>query len=96
VPLSSFGTLDSSAFGELLALLSVALDAPASSDGARRAISADGRVEVELVDPGDGRTAVLEVAHGTLHSPDFRVSIQLVASACTAPAGTRRAEAARA
>ena len=96
VPLSSFGTLDSSAFGELLALLSVALDAPASSDGVRRATSADGRVEIELVDPGDGRTAVLEVDHGTLHAPDFRVSIQLTAPAGTTPAVTSQAEAARA
>ena len=81
VRLSSFARLASDAFAELLALLATALDAPADASGARRAMSLDGRVEVVLRDPGDGRTAVLHSPAGTLRGPDLLVSITLAGEA---------------
>jgi uncharacterized protein (TIGR02677 family) len=75
VRLSSFARLAADAFAELLALLATALDAPVDGSGARRAMSLDGRVEVVLRDPGDGRTAVLHSPAGTLRGPDLLVSI---------------------
>lgn len=77
VRLGSFGELPAGAFAELLALLAVGLEAPLGTDGARRATSIDGRVEVVLVDPGDGRTAVLATGAGALRGPDLLVSIGL-------------------
>ncbi|MGH9263578.1 MAG: TIGR02677 family protein [Acidimicrobiales bacterium] len=77
VRLSAFGRLPAEAFAELLSLLSAALDAPIGSDGARRALSVDGRVEVVLSDPGDHRHAVLHTPAGTLRGPDLLVSITL-------------------
>lgn len=81
--LSAFGRLPADAFAELLALLGAALDAPSGSDGARRAMSVDGRVEVVLTDPGDHRQATLHTAAGTLRGPDLLVSIRLVADDAT-------------
>jgi len=91
VRLGSFGTLDGGAFGELLTLLAAGLEARAGTDGVRRAISVDGRVEVALADPGDGRTAVLLTGDGTLRGPDLLVSITLVGGA--GAAGTEAPEA---
>ncbi|MGI8984757.1 MAG: TIGR02677 family protein [Acidimicrobiales bacterium] len=81
VRLSAFGRLPVEAFAELLALLSAGLDAPVGADGARRALSVDGRVEVVLRDPGDHRQAVLHTAGGTLRGPDLLVSITLAGEA---------------
>lgn len=77
VRLSSFGRLPADAFAELLALLAAGLDAPLDADSARRALSADGRVEVVLRDPGDGRAAALATAAGVLRGPDLVMSITL-------------------
>jgi uncharacterized protein (TIGR02677 family) len=77
VPLSRFGRLDPRAFAELLELLAAGLQAPRDADGARRALSADGRVEVVLRDPDDGRLTTLVTDHGVLRGPDFSVSITL-------------------
>ena len=77
VRLSAFAHLPAGQFRELLALLAVGLDAPLGTDGARRALSADGRVEVVLRDPGDGRTARLVTDEGALQGPDFQISITL-------------------
>lgn len=77
VRLSQFARLASDAFAELLALLAAGLDAPLGGDGTRRALSADGRVEVVLRDPGDGRTAAVATDAGVLHGPDLLVSISL-------------------
>ena len=79
VRLSAFGRLPMEAFAELLALLAAALDSPLDAGGARRALSVDGRLEVVLRNPGDGRTAALHTAAGTLRGPDLLVSIDLVA-----------------
>lgn len=77
VPLSRFGCLDALVFAELLELLAVGLQAPIDADGARRALSADGRVEVVLRDPANGRIAELTTDHGVLRGPDLLVSITL-------------------
>lgn len=73
--LSSFGRLPEGAFSELLALLSAALEAPLGADGCRRALSIDGRVEIVMSDPGDGRTASLFTEAGELRGPDLLVAI---------------------
>jgi uncharacterized protein (TIGR02677 family) len=75
VRLSTFGRLPVVAFRELLALLAVGLDTSIGSDGCRRALSMDGRVEVVLRDPGDGRVAALITDEGVLRGPDLLVSI---------------------
>ncbi|MGQ0521116.1 MAG: TIGR02677 family protein [Actinomycetota bacterium] len=84
VRLSRFDRLPHDAFAELLALLAAGLDAPLGTDGARRALSVDGRVEVVLTDPGDGRTARLATDEGVLHGPDLLVSITLDGGGATA------------
>lgn len=78
VRLSRFGELDPDTFSELLELLAAGLDTALTSDGTRRAMSADGAVEVLLRDPGDGRQAVLRTTAGALTGPDLLVSITLV------------------
>jgi uncharacterized protein (TIGR02677 family) len=75
VRLSQFSCLSSAAFRELLELLAAGLDAPVGGDGARRAVSMDGRVEVVLRDPRDDSTAALTTDEGVLHAPDLLVSI---------------------
>lgn len=77
VPLSRFGQLDLATFAELLELLAIGLQAPLDSDGARRAMSTDGRVEVVLRDPHAGRTVELATETGILRGPDLLVSITL-------------------
>jgi uncharacterized protein (TIGR02677 family) len=77
VTLSAFGRLDSAAFAELLTLLAAALDAARDSDGIRRALSADGQVEIVLHPPRTNRLASLVTDAGVLRGPDFVVSIAL-------------------
>jgi len=75
VPLSSLTELPAAELAELLRLLSAALDAGEGPDGARRALSVDGGVEIVLVDRGDGRRAQLVSPDGVLDSPDFEMTI---------------------
>lgn len=75
VRLSDFGKLDRAAFERLLDLLGRALAVPADSTGARRAVTADGRVEITLRSVQDGRRALLVTAHGELEGPDYLVSV---------------------
>jgi uncharacterized protein (TIGR02677 family) len=77
VRLSRFAHLPSTAFAELLLLLAAAFDTPAAGDGTRRAISADGRVEVVAHDTHDGRVARLVTDAGVLAGPDLLVSIAI-------------------
>ncbi|HYX45106.1 MAG TPA: TIGR02677 family protein [Acidimicrobiales bacterium] len=77
VRLSTFARLPGAEFAELLSLLAVGLDAPLGSDGSRRALSVDGRVEVLLRDTADGRVARLATDGGVLHGPDLLVSIEV-------------------
>jgi hypothetical protein len=81
VRLSQFGELPLDAFAELLGLLAVGLDAPIAADGTRRALSADGCVEVVMHDPRDGRTAAITTQTGTLRGPDLIVAINVVDAA---------------
>ncbi len=76
--LSAFGLLDSDAFRELLGLLGQALFAPLGGDGARRAVTADGQVEVVLRAPSDGRVARLETDAGVMHGPDAHIEIAIL------------------
>jgi uncharacterized protein (TIGR02677 family) len=78
VRLSQLGRLPREALAEFLGLLAAGLDAVVGADGARRALSVDGRVEVVLTDPGDGLTASITGADGVLRGPDLLVSITLV------------------
>jgi len=78
VRLSAFGRLPVDAFGELLALLALALDAAKGHDGTRRSLSVDGRVEIVVRDPGDGGVASVTSDDGTLRGPDLLVSISLI------------------
>ena len=88
VPLARFGHLDTTAFAELLGLLSGALSAVPSGDGTRRALSADGQVEVVLAPPPASAPPVrLSTEAGALESPNFRVRIEVL----SAPARIREA-----
>jgi uncharacterized protein (TIGR02677 family) len=93
VRLSHFGRLPEPQFSELLDLLAIGLDAERSSDGARRAVSLDGQVEIVLTDAGDGRRARLVTESGELTGPDFVVTITLV-DAAERPGGAAPAAAA--
>lgn len=81
VRLARFGRLPPDAFAELLALLAAGLDAPVGSDGTRRALSADGQVEVVLRDPRDGSLAAIATDAGVLRAPDLLVCIALADAA---------------
>ena len=95
VSLSSFGHLDATAFAELLELLSGALSAAPSGDGTRRALSADGQVEVVLAPPPPGAAPVrLTTEAGVLVAPDFPVRIELVAGLAGVAGPARVQEAA--
>ncbi|WP_405583354.1 TIGR02677 family protein [Streptomyces sp. NBC_01190] len=73
--LSDFGELDEPAFERLLDLLGRALSARPDAVGLRRAGTADGRVEIILSAPADGRTAELKTSKGVLRGPDYVVNI---------------------
>jgi hypothetical protein len=45
------------------------------SAGGRRATTADGRLEIVLSDPGDGRVATIATPRGTFQGPDYAVAI---------------------
>ncbi|MFF7361983.1 TIGR02677 family protein [Streptomyces sp. NPDC008125] len=85
VRLSSFGTLDPLVFERLLDLLGRALSARPDSTGKRTAITGDGQVEIALVLPADGRTAVLRTRQGALAGPDCLVHITLPGGARMIP-----------
>jgi uncharacterized protein (TIGR02677 family) len=86
VRLSHFAQLPAHEFRELLALLSLGLEAALASDGARRATSLDGQVEIVLRHPHDRRVAHLRTDSGVLSGPDLLVSID-TARPRTAPPG---------
>ncbi|MEW6155221.1 MAG: TIGR02677 family protein [Actinomycetota bacterium] len=93
VNLARFGRLAPEAFAELLVLLSDALSAVPAADGSRRAMSADGGVEIVLTEPRPGAApARLATATGVLTAPDFAVTVTLLG----AWAGERERQVARA
>jgi uncharacterized protein (TIGR02677 family) len=76
VRLSDLATLSAEEFDQLLSLLDEALSAPRSADGARRARTADGRLEVVLRRPaGDRPWVSLETPAGTLRCRDHEVEV---------------------
>lgn len=75
VRLSSLGRLDHATFERLLHLLGRALAARVDARCARRAITADGRLEIILSDPGDGRVATISTPRGRFRGPDYTVAI---------------------
>ncbi|MFI8519188.1 TIGR02677 family protein [Streptomyces sp. NPDC085481] len=86
VRLSSFSALDPAAFDRLLDLLGRALAARPDAGGRRRATTGDGRVEVALSPPPDGRTAVLRTAQGTMAGPDYVIQVTAAGGAKAFPA----------
>lgn len=80
VRLSQLGQLDHATFGRLLQLLGRALAAAPSGDRTRRAVTADGRMEIVLADPKDGLTATVTTPHGTFHGPDYAIEITAIFS----------------
>jgi uncharacterized protein (TIGR02677 family) len=76
VRLSSLGRLDHATFERLLHLLGRALAAPADTHGVRRATTVDGRLEIALIDPGDGLLATIATPRGSFHGPDYAVGIR--------------------
>jgi uncharacterized protein (TIGR02677 family) len=94
VRLSDFGALDEPAFERLLDLLGRALAARPDAAGLRRAGTADGRVEIILSSPADGRTAELKTTKGVLRGPDYVVSITTADAAEPRHARIGRQEAA--
>ncbi|MDT0329994.1 TIGR02677 family protein [Nocardiopsis lambiniae] len=89
VRLSAFGGLEHDVFEELLSLLGRALSEPVSGDGARRALTSDGRMEIVLLAAGDGRVATLRTPLGVFTGPDHVVSIG-VPGAAAVPEGEVR------
>ncbi|MEV6769670.1 TIGR02677 family protein [Nocardia sp. NPDC051030] len=75
VRLSSFGRLDHAVFERLLDLLGRALGAAPRSDGIRRGGTTDGRIEIVLRPPPDGRQAELKTPQGVFHGPDYILEI---------------------
>lgn len=79
VPLSRFAALDADEFRELLLLMADALGVAPAVDGTRRALSADGQVEIVLHPPAPmAQPARVRTAAGVLTGPDFGVSISLL------------------
>jgi uncharacterized protein (TIGR02677 family) len=79
VRLSWFGELDRETFGRLLDLLGRALAERPGDDGLRRAVTSDGRVEILLRPPPDGRLAELRTSTGRLSGPDYLVDVRTLA-----------------
>ncbi|WP_046919920.1 DUF2397 family protein, partial [Streptomyces stelliscabiei] len=86
VRLSAFGELEPAVLDRLLDLLGRALSARPDAGGLRRATTGDGRMEIALAPPPDGRTALLRTAKGTLAAPDYLVHITEAGGAATLPA----------
>jgi uncharacterized protein (TIGR02677 family) len=76
VRLSSFGALDHGVFERLLDLLGRALGADPSRAGNRRSTTSDGRIEIILRVPGDGKIATLTTPGGQFRGPDYEVEIR--------------------
>ena len=88
VRVSDLGRLDHASFERLLDLIGRALVTVRSSDGARRATSADGQVEIALWPASDPASATLTTTHGTFTGPDYVIRID---AGTARPAGRRKA-----
>ncbi|MGA5760051.1 TIGR02677 family protein [Nonomuraea bangladeshensis] len=76
VRLSRLGELDHDGLGRLLDLLGRALAERPDSTGFRRAITADGRIEIVLRDPEDGAMAELRTPEGCFRAPDYLIDLR--------------------
>jgi uncharacterized protein (TIGR02677 family) len=76
VRLADVGELVFPVFERLLDLLGRALSAAAGVDGTRRAVTSDGRLEILLRPPPDGRRAVLRTTRGRLVAPDYLIDVR--------------------
>ncbi|WP_104476761.1 TIGR02677 family protein [Actinokineospora auranticolor] len=76
--LSRIGELPYDVFTRFLDLLGRALSTAPDSSGARRAVTADGRVEIVLRPPATDATARLRTPHGVFSGPDYNVEITAV------------------
>ncbi|MFJ9902348.1 TIGR02677 family protein [Streptomyces sp. NPDC101152] len=85
VRLSHVGRLDHRVFERLLDLLGRALAVRPGSDGVRRAVTADGRVEVLLRAPDGPGRALLRTSHGRLTAPDYVLEIRPAGGAAHHP-----------
>ncbi|WP_242884426.1 TIGR02677 family protein [Actinomadura litoris] len=79
--LSSFGRLEHDTLRRLLSLIGQALSMRPEADGERRALTTDGRIEVRLWPPADGRTAELWTPRGRFRGPDYLVDIRFLTAA---------------
>lgn len=77
VRLSSLRKLDHPTFERFLDLLGRALSARPDPQGRRRAVSADGRVELLLRPPVDATTARVRTPHGRFTGPDYVIDIHI-------------------
>lgn len=75
VRVSDLRALDHESFERLLDLVGRALAARPDTTGVRRAAGADGRVEIVLGLPVDGRRATLRTPRGRFTGPDYLVDI---------------------
>ena len=75
VRLSDFARLDHAVFERLLDLLGRALSSAPDTSGTRRATTSDGRVEIVLRSPRDGRVAHLSTPRGHFGGPDYQIDV---------------------
>ncbi|WP_227996189.1 TIGR02677 family protein [Nocardia australiensis] len=75
VCLSSFGQLDHEVFERLLDLLGRALGTAPQPDGTRRGSTTDGRIEIVLRPPIDGRWTEINTPRGVFGGPDYVLEI---------------------
>ncbi|URM99575.1 TIGR02677 family protein [Actinomadura madurae] len=80
VRLSSFGRVEHDTLRRLLDLIGRALAVRPGGDGLRRAGTSDGRIEVRLWPPADGRAAELSTPRGVFRGPDYLVDIRFTAA----------------
>lgn len=74
--LSQFGTLDDAVFDRLLELLGRALASAPGAGGARRATTADGKVEIVLRASPHGGFAQIQTPRGRFLGPDYEIDIR--------------------
>lgn len=73
--LSALGAIGDAELSQLLALLDEALSAPRGEDGARRARTADGRLEIRLARPAEEAWVTVESPAGRLRCLDYELEV---------------------